>query len=417
MTGKRFGLGFLNSRFAVTNIYDSGFSRPDNRFIPVASDDLIDYLAADENTFGENSSKIREIANWFIRILEQEKSAFERLLIRSYSRVNPDRETIDVLNSGPPVDSDFESLNTKVQHMLEKANFEKLSDAQVRTAIEAGNTQGMRVKLDTESVEEMAIWVRGRATAPFNRRTLAHPIRGETTTIAIFNRLALITRPAGEANVQVRLFKDIPIRNVEALLPNANVRMGMRDAVVMAGSGAGAVWTLVAKVLAVGLVAASQLLWIIAVPLAGLSWKMFSGYRRAIKNRDSSRARHLYFQNLGANRSAIHMISYMICDEEIKEAVLLYTFCLDAEADSRPASETGIKTEIEKYLNELTSIAVDFDMSDAIETLNRLGLWKDRAELQVLGMAEANAKLELHARQGLSRGYHAGLLGIADADS
>ncbi|MCH8116264.1 MAG: DUF3754 domain-containing protein, partial [Chloroflexi bacterium] len=244
MTGKRFGLRFLNSRFAVTNIYDSGFSRPDNRFIPVASDDLIDYLAADENTFGENNSKIREVASWFIRILEQEKSAFERLLIRSYSRVNPDRETIDVLGSGPPGESEFKSLNTKVQHMLEKANFEKLSDDQVKTAIEAGNTQGLRVKLDLESVEEMAIWVRGRATTPFHRRTLAHPIRGETSIIAIFNRLALITRPAGETNVQVRLFKDIPIRNVEALLPNANVRMGARDAVVMAGSGAGAVWTL-----------------------------------------------------------------------------------------------------------------------------------------------------------------------------
>lgn len=417
MTGKRFGLGFLNSRFSVTNLYDSGFSRPDNRFIPVASDDLIDYLAADENTFGENSSKIREVANWFVRILEQEKSAFERLITRSYSRINPDRETIEILNSGPPDDSDFKSLNAKIQHMLEKANFEKLSDDQVRSAIEAGNTQGMRVKLDTTRIEEMAIWVRGRATAPFNHRTLAHPIQGETSTIAIFNRLALITRPVGEATVQVRLFKDIPIRNVEALLPNANVRMGLRDAVVMAGSGAGAVWTLIAKVLAVGLVAASQLLWIIAVPLAGLSWKMFSGYRRAIKNRDSNRARHLYFQSLGVNRSAIHRISFMICEEEIKEAVLLYTFCWDAEADGRPASETGVKTGIEKYLHELTSIEVDFDIDDAIETLDRLGLWKDRVELRVLGMAEASTKLELHARLGLSRDYHAKLLGIADTEN
>ena len=413
MTGRRFGLGFLASRFAVTNIYDSGFSRPDNRFIPVASDDLIDYMAVDETTFGENSSKIREIANWFIRILEQEKTSFERLLIRSYSRINPDRETVDVLNIGPPNDSDFELLNTQVQHMLEKANFEQLSDGQVKTAIEAGNTQGMRVKIDTEGLEEMAIWVRGRGTAPFNHRTIAHPIRGETSTIAIFNRLALITRPSGEANVQVRLFKDIPIRNVEALLPNANVRMGLRDAIVMAGSGAGAVWTVIAKILAVGLAAAGQLLWIIAIPLGGLSWKMFSGYRRAIKNRDSNRAKHLYFQNLGANRSAIHMISYMICEEEIKESVLLYRFCLDAEADGRTTSEAEIKAEIEEYLSKLTAIDVDFEIDDAIETLSRLDLWKDRAELRVLGLAEASEKLELHARQGLSRDYHAGLLGIS----
>jgi hypothetical protein len=415
LSGKRSRLGFLNSRFAVTNVYDSGFSRPDNRFIPVASDDLIDYLSADEITFGENGPKIREIANWFIRILEQEKSAFERLVTRSYARINPDRETIDILNTGPPDDSDFESLNTKLQHMLEKANFEKLSDDQVESAIEAGNTQGMRVKIDTESLEEMSIWVRGRGRSPYTRRTLAHPIQGETSSIAIFNRLALITRPVDEENIQIRLFKDIPIRNVEALLPNANVRMGLRDAVVMAGSGAGAVWTLIAKVLAVGLVAASQLLWVIAVPLGGLSWKIFSGYRRAIKNRDSNRARHLYFKSLGANRSAIHRIAYMISEEEIKEAVLLYSFCLDAQADGRSTSETAVKATIEQYLHELTAIEVDFDAADATETLDRLGLWKDRPNLRVLGLAEANAKLEQHARQGLSRDYHANLLGIRES--
>ena len=405
-------MGFLTSRFAVTNVYDSGFSRPDNRFIPVASDDLIDFMAADENTFGANGPKIREVANWLIRILEQEKSSFERLVTRRYARINPDRETVDILNTGPPAASDFESLNATLQHMLEKANFEKLTDDQVESAIEAGNTQGLRVKLDTESLEEMSIWVRGRGRAPYTHRTLAHPIGGETDSIATFNRLALITRPADEANIQVRLFKDIPIRNVEALLPNANVRMGMRDAVVMAGSGAGAVWTVVAKVLAVGLVAASQLLWIIAVPLGGLSWKMFSGYRRAIKNRDSNRARHLYFKSLGANRSAIHRIAYMISEEDIKEAVLLYTFCLDAEADGRSVSELDIEAAIEKYLNDLTSIELDFDINDAIETLNRFGLWKDRAALQVFDLDEASNRLEVHARQGLSRDYHAGLQGI-----
>jgi hypothetical protein len=270
------------------------------------------------------------------------------------------------------------------------------------------------VKLDEDSLEEMSIWVRGRSTAPFNRRTLKHPIKGETSPVAIFNRLAVITRPAGESNVQVRLFKDIPIRDVEALLPNANVSMGLRDAVMMIGSGAGAVWTVVAKVLAVGLVAASQLLWVVAVPLAGLFWKVFSGYRRAIKDRDSNRAKHLYFQSLGANRSAIHLISFMICEEEIKEAVLLYAFCLDAENDGRSTSESSIKSEIEQYLSKLTSVDVDFDINDAIETLDRLDLWKDRNQLLVEPIATASDKLELHCQQGLSRGYHAGLLGIED---
>jgi hypothetical protein len=414
LTGSRFGLGFLSSGVKLTSIYESGFKRPDNRFIPVGSDDLIEYLSSDTDTFGERSSHIGKVAPWLIRILEQEKSAFERTITRSYARINPDRETIDILDSDPPGDSEFRLLNSRVQHMLQKANFEQLSDDQVKTAVEAGNTHGIKVSLDDETLEEMTIWVRGRSTAPFNRRTWRHPIKGESSSVEVFNRLALITRPASEANVQVRLFKDIPIRDVEALLPNANVRMGARDAVMMVGSGAGAVWTVITKILAVGLVAAGQLLWVIAVPLAGLFWKFFSGYRRAIKDRDSNRAKHLYFQSLGANRSAIHLISFMICEEEIKEAVLLYTFCLDVENDGRTTTESEIKGEIEAYLKKLTSADVDFDIDDAIETLGRLDLWKDRSKLQVLGTDDASTKLEQHTQQGLSRDYHASLLGIVE---
>jgi hypothetical protein len=122
LTGRRFGLGFLNSRFTLTNVYDSGFTRPDNRFIPVGSDDLIEYLAQDAQTFGEQSSRITEVSRWLVRILEQEKSAFERIITRAYARINPDRETIDVLDTEPPGDSDFRLLNSKVQRRISSSS-------------------------------------------------------------------------------------------------------------------------------------------------------------------------------------------------------------------------------------------------------------------------------------------------------
>jgi len=414
LTGRWSLLRFLGSDAVATTIYDEGFSRPDNRFIPVSSDDLIEYMSSDEQRFGALAQRIEHVTSWLVRILEQEKSAFERLLTRTYARINPDRETVEILDTSDPTDRDFEILNDKLQHMLEKANFEKLTDDQVRMALETGNTHGMRVKIDDESLEDMSIWVRGRSTTSYRRRTLRHPISGEESQLAMFNRLALITRPSGEKNVQLRLFKDIPIRDVEALLPNARVQMSLRDAVMMVGTGAGAAWTVVSKILAVGLVAASQLFWVVAVPLGGLSWKLFSGYKRAIKNRDSYRARHLYYQNLGANRSALHRIAFMICEEEIKEAALLYTFCLDAEQDGRAVTESSVKLEIEEYLSSLTGITVDFDIHDAVETLERLELWKERSKLLVKSVDESEALLKNHCQEGLSRDYHASLLGMTE---
>ena len=62
--------------------------------------------------------------------------------------------------------------------------------------------------------------------------------------------------------------------------------------------------------------AVTNLLWVLALPLAALSWKIFSAYRRALKDRSSHRAQHLYFQSLGNNRSALFLITKMICEEE-----------------------------------------------------------------------------------------------------
>ena len=79
-----------------------------------------------------------------------------------------------------------------------------------------------------------------------------------------------------------------------------------------------------------------------------------------------------------------------------------------------PAKNSAGKSSIEEYLLRLTSIEIDFDIDDALETLDRLELWKDREEFRVVPVEEATKKLERHSQDGLSRGYHARLLGIAE---
>lgn len=104
----------------------------------------------------------------------------------------------------------------------------------------------------------------------------------------------------------------------------------------------------------------------------------------------------------------------MICEEEIKESALLYAFCLDAEQDGRTVSESSVKAEIEEYLKGLTGITVDFDIEDAVETLERLELWEERSHLLVKSIDDAEVLLKNHCQEGLSRDYHASLLGVTD---
>ena len=218
-----------------------------------------------------------------------------------------------------------------------------------------------------------------------------------------------------DEHIFVRLFKDIPVRDIEALLPHARVKMNRRDAFLMVGGGAGAAWSVATKLAVASVAAVTNLLWLLAIPLAGLSWKLFTGYRRAIKDRDSNRARHLYFQSLGNNRSAIHMLASMICEEEIKEAVLLYIFCTEeAQQHLKPESIHDVDRMIQNYLEERIDVSVDFDVTDAVETLDRLELWSNRANLRVLSFSQAIAKLADHWTEQRTEKYHHNLLGIAD---
>jgi hypothetical protein len=271
----------------------------------------------------------------------------------------------------------------------------------------------MRVRLDPESIKDVSIWVRGRSEAEIRRRGILNPRKGIVTTVAVFNRIAFVASLKKEQSIHVRLFKDIPIRDLEALLPHAHVRMNRKDAAFMVGGATGAAWSVIAKLTIASVAAATQLLWVLAVPLAGLSWKIFSGYRRALKDRDSHRARHLYYQTLGANLSAIHRLASMISEEEIKEAVLLYAFCSrEVLGKLAPESFADLERLIQSYLRERTGITCDFDMDDAVETLDRLDLWEDREKLRALPPEQAAGKLEEHWTELGSENYHAGLLGI-----
>jgi hypothetical protein len=170
------------------------------------------------------------------------------------------------------------------------------------------------------------------------------------------------------------------------------------------------------KIIATGLAAAGSLLYVMAIPLAGLGWRTFSGYRRAAKDRDAKRTRNLYFQSLGNNASAIHMLTTMIAQEEVKEALLIYAFCSRRQEGGEPGASTTqeLDAEIEAYLTSRFGVSVNFDMPDAYETMDRFGLWEDRERLRVLPHKAATEQLEAHWRGRYSARYH---MGMADAQS
>lgn len=375
--------------------------------MPVRACELVKVLCADRDALGIDGPTFRQVARALQDIIEQEAASFAAQTADLYSVFNPDRDTAPVVPLEKlRTEKSRRGLVERMDYLLEKGNFEHLSDVQVEAAIKTANVYGLRVRLKPERVESLAVWVRGRGSKEVTRRTWRNPINGETTKVAVFRRLAVVCQLKDDPHIILKLFKEIPETDVEALLPHAEVEMSLLDRLMVWGGGAGALGGAASKSLGVisGAVQIWNFMWVLLVGLGTLAFRTFMGFRRARDTRDSQRTRHLYFQNLSNNGAVIHTLIGMIAQEELKEALLAYAFCY--APNGRFASRDALDRHVETWLHERFGTRVDFDLEDGLETLTRLGLWADAEALQVVDGATAIERLKAHWVCQRSRHYH-----------
>ncbi len=386
---------------------DTECHRPDDRFIPVRSCELAAALDEDAGRFGVAPGILLAVAGAVEDVIDQEVSAFERVLGDRYAAFNPDRDTVPQADVGQArTPEGYRGLSTRLDYLLTKANLVRLTDEQIQSAIETANSFGLCVRLHAGRLAHLGVWVRGQTSTRRVARTWRHPLRGQARELTVYRRLVIVTRLQKDPYVNLKLFKEIPISDIEALLPHADVRMTWLDRLRLFGGGAGMLGSTGLKVFKLlgAIVYWSRLLWVVLVGAAVLTYRAITGYRQARTMRDSLRTKHLYYQNLDNNAGVIHTLISMIAQEEVKEAILAYCFCLGAGGSiSSPADLRG---RVESYLAERFAVKTSFDVDDALETLTRFGLWADRHRFCVTEPEKVEHKLRDHWQQGRSLGYH-----------
>lgn len=385
------------------------FHRPDDRFIPVRVADLVEALARDESRFGIDAEALRTIARGIEDVVEQEVGAYERSLRERYAAYNPDRDTMPLADVEPArTDDGYAALNARLDYLYTKANFRQLTEQEIEEALQSTDAFGLRVRLRPDRVSHLTVWVRGQGRTERTIRHWRHPIRGVPRTLPTYRRMGTVTRLKDSAFVNLKLFKEIPVTGVEALLPNAYVQMSWIDRLKVMGGGAGVLGSTATKLLKLplALAYASKLLWVILAGSAVLAYRAFMGYRNVRVLRDSERTRHLYYQTLDSNAGVIHMLCAMIAQEEIKEALLAYCFCL--RDGNRAESAEALDRMIEGYIQEKFRAKIDFDIRDALESLDRFDLWSDRDRLLPKAPESAAAILRSHWCDRRTEEYHEG---------
>ncbi|MCH9680348.1 MAG: DUF3754 domain-containing protein [Deltaproteobacteria bacterium] len=379
-----------------------GVHLPDDRFIPLRPDDLVDALAEDAEQFGCSAQQLRDVAQGLDRVVAQEMGELRREVERAYDPHNPARDTLLVDDE---LERWREADHTRrlVGYLLDKANYEALDDVQVNAAVGAGNSHGIRIRVNPDRIDWIELWVRGRSKGSRAVRTLRRPIKGVNHEVELYQRLAVVFRAKDGEALNLKLFREIPVADVEALLPHAEVEMSPFDRLKVFGGSLGALGGLATKLFE-NAVAATQLMWVAVVALCGLSVRSFLGYRRAKHTRLSQMTHHLYYQNVANNAGVLDRLVANIGHEELKEAVLTYALAHRGGV----TSEAELSAAAAQWLRERFDVHVDFDGPDAVQTLERMGVWSDREAWCVHPPAEAIAELTRVWKQRRTAGFHLG---------
>ena len=395
----------------------------DERFIPIALDSLIAALAEHAREQGHDAPGFERLCFMLRGIVEQEADALRRALDRMYDPLNPDR---DLLCQSPHAEGkdppSRARLASAIGYVLEKANYRKLEQVDIEEAVRMANTQGVRIRLRDEMVQSLDLWIRGLAVERRKRRTRKAPIRGQWIDIPVYRRLVVIARLRNDTSLYLKLYRSIPTADLEALLPHAQVAMNGLDRLKIACGAGGALGSIGGAVTAAsgGLLA---ILYALAIPFGLLGWRAFTGYRRARVERDRQLTRNLFFLNLASNASVLHTVAARLAEEEAKEVILAYAAALlapDPQPDHAPQDanhhERCLDQWCESFLREGFTVTINFDAPDAIETIERIGLWTDRTRLRVEPIPRAYDIAERHWSQRRSWDYHERAIAARPAD-
>ncbi len=403
---------------SIPSPFRQSHSSVDDRCVPLRARELVEALARDRRTLGDMGPEIRRVAGAIGLVIAQEASAFEEEIDDLYDAFNPESDSLsigrDAKHGGEEA---FQQLRRRGEYLLQRANFHKLTVDEMQEAIVAGQISGLRVKLDEERLDMLSVWVRGRGWSSRTARSFSRPFRGRVVPMPLFRRVLVFARLKDDPAIHLKMFREIPLSGLEALLPHARAQMGWFDRMQAFAGAGGVIGSTVWRLSKMGirftsiggrLILRTQILWMIAFALVLLMFRAVFGFKRARDKRDTQRTRHLYFQNMSNNAGAIHTLTTMVAQEEQKEAILAWTLCTAAHRGLLDpiANEDDLRDRVGRYVAKRFGIRIRFDAKDACEALDRMGLWADRASFRVMDAQQTVEVLMDHYRHQATIDHH-----------
>ncbi len=371
------------------------FHTDPEHFIPIRKCDLVNHLCGDLGSDTAEAEDLRKIARILEAIIHYEYHIRLEDLKTAYAPFDPDTETHPLvpLNKAEKLQH-LEDLIGRFIWLLERANFKRLSQADIEKAIREGTQWGLRFDVDFSMFDKLEIFARGAATLKRKRQRGFWPwTRLEEYEVPVYRRLVIILRMKKHPqvppyidtdNVYIKIFKDIARMDLEMLLPGSRVRMRPLDQGKVAVPVATGITVTGYKVFSLGaaglkmLTALSNLssmilLATLAAGAFGYGWRTFSGYQNTRRRYQLVLTENLYFHTLDNNCGALFHLLDQAEEQEFREALLAY-YLLWRQAPEEGWDLETLDRRVEEFLERTANIKVDFEIHDALEKALRLGM-------------------------------------------
>jgi hypothetical protein len=381
------------------------------RALPIRPGDLTRLLMAQPDLTPEEREQLGKLGPLLGAVFHSEFFGRLRELKELYSPLDPDSDYIKLpIHSRVRDEDSDEAFLAPFEAALERANYRQLDVGIIEQAVMAPNEMGLTYVPDFTQFEHLRIYARGYTQISRVFRSASTKFRKRTMVLDAYQRLviALKFRDGLEVGpyirsdvVYLRMFKDVPHVDMEMHLPEQGTKVKMRwiDKAQIASPVVMGLPTLALKFL--GFLAATSnpmlLAPLLAVPVtAGMN--SFFGFHRAKHKHLSSMIRSLYYLTLANNGSVLTRLVDSAEEEEYKETMLAYYFLWRRLGRDEEWTMERLDVHIETFLKSVSGIEIDFEISDALGKLFRLGLARRdvQGRLHAVSIDQALVALDRH---------------------
>jgi hypothetical protein len=400
-----------------------------DRFIPIRKSDVLATLVA-QGAFAAEAEreKFRRFCETLAAIFHyQYFEALERLR-NDYYYFNPEVAPHAAMDRGL-VERCYADLVQSLDEVLKRANFVELPHAEIGDAHRRRSVLRVEVDAPLDDFREVRFYRRGHHVEAFEvpewfglrKRKIEAEVYDDVVLLAAMKPKAAIGSPRQArklerrkippGSVLLKCFRNIATGDLNALFPNARVVLSRSD-VLMLGLPAlvggipillkiyatiTVLFLLVGVYLGVGaamedsdvktaLAALSGL-----VAFGGFVMRQWIKYQRQSLKYQIELTDNIYYRNVNNNAGIFDYVIGAAEEQECKEAFLAYHFLHIAAV---PPTAADLDGRIEAWFQDTFGIAIDFDVSDALDKLERLGLLERQGErLTVLPLDAAFIEL------------------------